>query len=157
MRTLNIALTFLFNIFFCMSLLAYDFDDLLSVNHTFENYYLKPVKKQSRAIASTPSLQKEEKNLSPFLDQGVNLDVNGNGKDDTWRTFKAGRLVSSKSDLNEDGKIVDINEGLKPKSKKSVKSDKLARYVMEVNSKTVKNKNIKLGDYIQIEKIKKLG
>ena len=59
--------------------------------------------------------------------------------------------------LNEDGKIVDINEGLKPKSKKSVKSDKLARYVMEVNSKTVKNKNIKLGDYIQIEKIKKLG
>tara|TARA_B100000035_G_C20687916_1_gene416971 strand:+ start:123 stop:566 length:444 start_codon:yes stop_codon:yes gene_type:complete len=58
--------------------------------------------------------------------------------------------------LNEDGKIVDINEGLKPKSKKSVKSDKLARYVMEVNSKTVKNKNIKLGDYIQIEKIKKL-
>ena len=27
---------------------------------------------------------------------------------------------------------------------------------MEVNSKTVKNKNIKLGDYIQIEKIKKL-
>lgn len=105
MRTLNIALTFLFNIFFCMSLLAYDFDDLLSVNHTFENYYLKPVKKQSRAIASTPSLQKEEKYLSPFLDQGVNLDVNGNGKDDTWRTFKAGRLVSSKSDLNEDGKI----------------------------------------------------
>ena len=59
--------------------------------------------------------------------------------------------------LNEDGKIVDINEGLKPKSKKSVKYDKLARYVMEVNSKTVKNKNIKLGDYIQIEKIKKLG
>ena len=59
--------------------------------------------------------------------------------------------------LNEDGKIVDINEGLKPKSKKSVKSDKLARYVMEVNSNTVKNKNIKLGDYIQIEKIKKLG
>ena len=59
--------------------------------------------------------------------------------------------------LNEDGKILDINEGLKPKSKKSVKSDKLARYVMEVNSKTVKNKNIKLGDYIQIEKIKKLG
>ena len=58
--------------------------------------------------------------------------------------------------LNEDGKIVDINEGLKPKSKKSVKSDKLARYVMEVNSKRVKNKNIKLGDYIQIEKIKKL-
>ena len=105
MRTLNIALTFLFNIFFCMSLLAYDFDDLLSVNHTFENYYLKPVKKQSRAIASTPSLQKEEKNLSPFLDQGVNLDVNGNGKDDTWRTIKLGRVVSSKSDLNEDGKI----------------------------------------------------
>lgn len=59
--------------------------------------------------------------------------------------------------LNEDGKIVDINEGLKPKSKKSVKSDKLARYVLEVNSKTVKNKNIKLGDYIQIEKIKKLS
>ena len=59
--------------------------------------------------------------------------------------------------LNEDGKIVDINENLKPKSKKSVKSNQLARYVMEVNSNTVKNKNIKLGDYIQIEKIKKLG
>ena len=59
--------------------------------------------------------------------------------------------------LNEDGKIVDINEGLKPKSKKSVKSDKLARYVMEVNSNTVKNKNIKVGDYIKIEKIKKLS
>ena len=59
--------------------------------------------------------------------------------------------------LNEEGKIVDINEKLKPKSKKSVKSNQLARYVMEVNSNTVKNKNIKLGDYIQIEKIKKLG
>ena len=59
--------------------------------------------------------------------------------------------------LNEEGKIVDINENLKPKSKKSVKTDKLSRYVMEVNSNTVKNKNIKLGDYIQIDKIKKLS
>ena len=59
--------------------------------------------------------------------------------------------------LNEEGKIVDINENLKPKSKKSVKTDKLSRYVMEVNSNTVKNKNIKLGDYIKIEKIKKLS
>ena len=59
--------------------------------------------------------------------------------------------------LNEDGKIVDINEGLKPHSKKSVKSNKLSRYVMEVNSKTVKNKNIKVGDYIKISKLKKLS
>ena len=42
--------------------------------------------------------------------------------------------------LNEEGKIVDINEKLKPKSKKSVKSNQLARYVMEVNSNTVKNR-----------------
>ena len=59
--------------------------------------------------------------------------------------------------LNEDGKIVDINEGLKPHSKKSVKSTQLARYVMEVNAKTVQNKNIKLGDYIKISKVKKLS
>ena len=42
--------------------------------------------------------------------------------------------------LNEDGKIVDINEGLKPKSKKSVKSDKLARYLWKLIQKQLKTK-----------------
>jgi uncharacterized protein len=58
--------------------------------------------------------------------------------------------------FNEDGKILDLNENLKPKSTKSVKSNQLCRYVLEVNSNTIKNNNIQIGDYIKITKIKKL-
>ncbi|MEC9283674.1 MAG: hypothetical protein VX642_13265 [Bdellovibrionota bacterium] len=87
-----------------MSLYAYDFGDLLSLNHNFENYY-NPVKKLSRSIASATTLPSKEKKLSPLLDQGVNLDVNGNGVDDTWKKINGGKLASLKSDINEDGSI----------------------------------------------------
>jgi uncharacterized protein len=55
--------------------------------------------------------------------------------------------------FNEDGKIMDLNEKLSPKSTKSVKSKQLCRYVLEVNANTIKNNNIKIGDYIKITKI----
>ena len=58
--------------------------------------------------------------------------------------------------FNEDGKIMDLKYNLKPKSTKSVKSNNLCRYVLEVNGNTIKNNNIQIGDYIKITKIKKL-
>ena len=58
--------------------------------------------------------------------------------------------------FNEDGKILELNENLKPHSTKSVKTKNLCKYVLEVNGNTIKNKNIKVGDYIKIKKINKL-
>ena len=58
--------------------------------------------------------------------------------------------------FNEDGKILELNENLKPHSKKGVVSKKPCKYVLEVNGNTIKNKNIKIGDYIKIKKIKNL-
>jgi uncharacterized protein len=58
--------------------------------------------------------------------------------------------------FNEDGKILELNENLKPKSNKSVVSKKSCKYVLEVNGNTIKNKKIKIGDYIKIKKIKNL-
>ena len=58
--------------------------------------------------------------------------------------------------FNKDGKILELNENLKPHSKNSVVSKKPCKYVLEVNGNTIKNKNIKIGDYIKIKKIKKL-
>jgi uncharacterized protein len=58
--------------------------------------------------------------------------------------------------FNEDGKILELNENLKPKSTKSVVSKKSLKYVLEVNGNTIKNKNIKIGDYIKITKIQHL-
>jgi uncharacterized membrane protein (UPF0127 family) len=55
--------------------------------------------------------------------------------------------------FNKNGKIIDLNENMKPKSTKAVKSKQLCRYVLEVNSNTIKNNNIKIGDYIKITKI----
>lgn len=106
MKTLNAAFAFVSSLVFCMSTMAYDFGDLLSLNHDIETYSFTPVKKQSRSIASTPSLHLDKKKRpSPLIDKGVNIDLNGNGVDDTWKSIKGGRLVSLKSDLNEDGTI----------------------------------------------------
>jgi uncharacterized protein len=58
--------------------------------------------------------------------------------------------------FNEDGKILELNENLKPKSTKSVVSKQPCKYVLEVNGNTIKNKNIKIGNYIKITKIKNL-
>jgi len=58
--------------------------------------------------------------------------------------------------FNDDGKIIDLKYSLKPKSTKSVISKQLCRFVLEVNEKTILNKNIKIGDYIKINKIKSL-
>jgi len=58
--------------------------------------------------------------------------------------------------FNENGKILELNENLKPHSTKSVKTKNLCKYVLEVNGNTIKNKNIKVGDYIKIKKINKL-
>jgi uncharacterized protein len=55
--------------------------------------------------------------------------------------------------FNENGKIIDLNENMKPKSTKVVKSKQLCRYVLEVNANTIQNNNIKMGDYIKITKI----
>jgi len=55
--------------------------------------------------------------------------------------------------FNKNGKIIDLNENMKPKSTKAVKSKQLCRYVLEVNANTIKNNNIKIGDYIKISKI----
>ena len=52
---------------------------------------------------------------------------------------------------------MDLNHNLKPKSTKSVKSNKLCQYVLEVNGNTIKTNNIQIGDYIKINKIKKLN
>tara|TARA_B110000967_G_C18602228_1_gene419811 strand:+ start:57 stop:500 length:444 start_codon:yes stop_codon:yes gene_type:complete len=59
--------------------------------------------------------------------------------------------------FNENGQIMDLNHNLKPKSTKSVKSNKLCQYVLEVNGNTIKTNNIQIGDYIKINKIKKLN
>ena len=58
--------------------------------------------------------------------------------------------------FNEDGKILELNENLKPHSTKSIVSKNPYKYVLEVNGNTIKNKNIKISDYIKIKKIKKL-
>ena len=58
--------------------------------------------------------------------------------------------------FNDDGKIIDLKYSLIPKSTKSVISKQLCRFVLEVNEKTILNKNIKIGDYIKINKIKSL-
>jgi uncharacterized protein len=58
--------------------------------------------------------------------------------------------------FNEDGEILELNENLKPKSTKSVVSKKSCKYVLEVNGNTIKNKNIKIGNYIKITKIQNL-
>ena len=59
--------------------------------------------------------------------------------------------------INENGKIVDLISDMKPKSLKSNTSNKLCKYVLEVNANSIKEKNIKKGDYINIKKIKKLS
>jgi len=58
--------------------------------------------------------------------------------------------------FNEDGKILELNENLKPHSTKSIVSIKPCKYVLEVNGNTIKNKKINIGDYIKIKKINKL-
>ena len=59
--------------------------------------------------------------------------------------------------FNKEGKILDLKENLIPHSVESVISKQLCRYVLEVNGGTIKNKNIKLGDYIKINKISKFS
>lgn len=58
--------------------------------------------------------------------------------------------------LDVNGKIVDLKEDLKPLNKTNITSDKPCKFALEVNKNTIKNKNIKVGDYIKINKIKKL-
>ena len=58
--------------------------------------------------------------------------------------------------FNEDGKIKDLKYSLKPKSTKSIRSNELCRYVLEVNANTIKNNKMQIGDYIKINKVKKL-
>ena len=58
--------------------------------------------------------------------------------------------------MDDNGKVLDLKHNLKPKSKKSIISNKKSKYVLEVNNNTIKNNNIKLGDYIMINKISKL-
>ena len=59
--------------------------------------------------------------------------------------------------FNNNGKIMDLKENLIPKSTKSVISNHLCRYVLEINGGSIKKKKIKLGDYIKINKISKLN
>ena len=58
--------------------------------------------------------------------------------------------------IHENGKILDLKENLKPKSKKSISSDIESKFVLEVNANTIQQNNIKIGDYINLKKIKKL-
>ena len=58
--------------------------------------------------------------------------------------------------FNEDGKILELNQNLKPHSTKSIISKNACKYVLEVNRNTIKNKKINIGDYIKIKKINKL-
>ena len=58
--------------------------------------------------------------------------------------------------FNEDGVVIELNENLKPKTLKSVVSKKATQYVLEVNGNTIKNKDIRIGDYIKVKKIKEL-
>jgi uncharacterized protein len=57
--------------------------------------------------------------------------------------------------LDTNSKVIDLIENMKPLSKKSHKSNKLTRYILEVNKNTIRNKNIKLGDYIGTTLVKK--
>ena len=59
--------------------------------------------------------------------------------------------------FNKEGKILDLKENLIKHSLDSVISKQLCRYVLEVNGGTIKDKKIKLGDYIKINKISKLS
>lgn len=59
--------------------------------------------------------------------------------------------------MDNNGKVLDLKHNLKPKSKKSIISNKKSKYVLEVNNNTIKNNNIKLGDYIMVNKISKLN
>ena len=56
--------------------------------------------------------------------------------------------------INNNGKVVDLISNMKAKSKKSYDSKKLSRYALEVNSGTIKRKNIKVNDYISTTLLK---
>ena len=58
--------------------------------------------------------------------------------------------------MNKNGKILDLKYNLKPKSKKNIVSNTKSTYVLELNKNTIKNNNIKIGDYINVVKISKL-
>tara|TARA_B110001469_G_scaffold127672_1_gene149662 strand:+ start:2528 stop:2980 length:453 start_codon:yes stop_codon:yes gene_type:complete len=58
--------------------------------------------------------------------------------------------------MDNNGKVLDLKQNLKPKSKINIVSTKKSKYVLEVNNNTIKNNNIKKGDYININKISKL-
>jgi len=59
--------------------------------------------------------------------------------------------------IHENGKILDLKENLKPKSKKSVSSNVDSKFVLEVNANTIQKNNIRIGDFINLKKIKKLN
>ena len=50
--------------------------------------------------------------------------------------------------LDSNSKVIDLFYNMKPLSKKTYKSNKLSRYVLEVNGGTINKMNIQKGDYI---------
>lgn len=111
-------------------------DTLFSMRISIDPFTSKaPTRKKTRRFASfdpnAPRFKKSKKaedQLLAFLsDKGVNLDLNGNGKDDYWRTYKRGRIHKVKYDLNEDGKmdgyILMSKKGFRKKIKKDSNFD----------------------------------
>ena len=50
--------------------------------------------------------------------------------------------------LDNNSKVIDLFYNMKPLSKKTYKSNKLSRYILEVNGGTINKMNIQKGDYI---------
>ena len=125
------------------------------INKYRESY--KPIFKFNAKVVSTPNSRKKglmyrKKKLNKK--EGMLFDFEEPQTISLWmkNTFISLDAIY----FNEDGKILELNENLKPHSTKSIVSKNPCKYVLEVNGNTIKNKNIKIGDYIKIKKIKNL-
>ena len=59
--------------------------------------------------------------------------------------------------FNENKQIKEMKENMKPKNLNSYKTKNKYKYALEINGGTIKKKNIQLGDFVNLEKIKKLS
>ena len=56
--------------------------------------------------------------------------------------------------FNENKQIKEMKENMKPKNLNSYKTKNKYRYALEINGGTIKKKNIQLGDFVNLEKLR---
>ncbi len=100
-------------------------------------------------VSDTPALQKLGLSGRQSLasDRAMLFVFNDSGYYSFW--MKDMKFAIDMIWINEDKKIVYIASNVKPESyPESFKSDRLAKYVLEVKANTVMEKNIKVGDMV---------